>query len=106
MEPRLKTDLWIKAIIKRCLARGIPATVARRGDGDAGVSLAVGDQRGQVVLAAGWRRHQVDFVRCDLGINQQLTQQHLATRPFLTLTNPWSGSRLAFTTTTKVGNTG
>ncbi|HJP22569.1 MAG: DUF1491 family protein [Alphaproteobacteria bacterium] len=37
MEPRLKTDLWIKAIIKRCLARGIPATVARRGDGDAGM---------------------------------------------------------------------
>ena len=37
MEPRLKTDIWIKATIKRCLARGVPATVARRGDGDAGM---------------------------------------------------------------------
>ncbi len=37
MEPRLKTELWIKATIKRCLARGVPATVARRGDGDAGM---------------------------------------------------------------------
>ena len=37
MEPRLKTELWIKATIKRCLAQGVPATVARRGDGDAGM---------------------------------------------------------------------
>ena len=35
-EPRLKTDIWIRAQIRLCDIAFIPAVVARRGDSDAG----------------------------------------------------------------------
>ena len=35
-EPRLKTDLWIRAQIRLCDTLFIPAVIARRGDSDAG----------------------------------------------------------------------
>ena len=35
-EPRLKTELWIRAQIRLCDIRFIPAVIARRGDSDAG----------------------------------------------------------------------
>ena len=35
-EPRLKTDLWIRAQIRLCDTQLIPAVIARRGDSDAG----------------------------------------------------------------------
>ncbi len=35
-EPRLKTDLWIRAQIRLCDIRFIPVVIARRGDSDAG----------------------------------------------------------------------
>ena len=31
-DDRLPAELWIKAHIRRCIAEGIPATVARRGE--------------------------------------------------------------------------
>jgi hypothetical protein len=39
MEARLKTGIWIKALIRRCDLSAIPVAVLARGDGDAGAIL-------------------------------------------------------------------
>jgi len=39
MEARLKTELWVKALIRRCEIEAVPAIVVRRGDKTAGVAL-------------------------------------------------------------------
>jgi hypothetical protein len=39
MEARLKTGIWIKALIRRCDLAAIPIAVLARGDGDAGAIL-------------------------------------------------------------------
>ena len=39
MEARLKTGLWIKALIRRCDLAAIAVAVAARGDGDSGAIL-------------------------------------------------------------------
>ncbi len=39
MEPRLKTSLWVKALIRRCDLAAIGVAVAARGDGDSGAVL-------------------------------------------------------------------
>ena len=38
-EARLKSKLWVQAAVRTCTAQGIMATVARRGDEDAGAIL-------------------------------------------------------------------
>lgn len=38
-EPRLKAKLWVHAAIRQCSVLGISATVARKGDEDAGAVL-------------------------------------------------------------------
>ena len=49
-EPRLKAKLWVQATIRTCGAQGITATIARRGDPDAGAVLIK-----QNLLGAGFR---------------------------------------------------
>lgn len=39
MEARLKTQIWVQAALRACTVRGIMATVARKGDVDAGAVL-------------------------------------------------------------------
>jgi hypothetical protein len=39
MEARLKTGIWIKALIRRCDIAAIPVAVLARGDADAGAML-------------------------------------------------------------------
>lgn len=45
MEARLKTSLWLAALIRLCDAEAIPCVIARRGDGDAGAVLILHDRR-------------------------------------------------------------
>lgn len=39
VEPRLKTDIWVSALLKRCFAGGAFAAVVRRGDNTSGTVL-------------------------------------------------------------------
>jgi len=39
MEPRLKTELWVKAHLRRCASEAVPAFVLRHGDDDSGMVL-------------------------------------------------------------------
>src|SRR5260370_41977351 len=52
MQPRLKSGLWVQALIRRYDRQAIPATVVRRGDADAGVILVKINrrERGCIVL--------------------------------------------------------
>ncbi len=38
-DDRLPTDLWVMAHVRRCIADGIPATVARKGEAKGGMLL-------------------------------------------------------------------
>ena len=52
MQPRLKSGLWVKALIRRYDGQAIPAFVLRKGDADAGAILVKVNRRedGCVVL--------------------------------------------------------
>ena len=39
MEARLKTELWVKAHLRRCAVEAVPAFVLRHGDDDSGMVL-------------------------------------------------------------------
>ncbi len=43
-DPRLKTEIWVKAYVRRCNASGAAAFVTRKGDPDAGAILVVIDR--------------------------------------------------------------
>jgi hypothetical protein len=66
MTAKLKTAIWVKALIRRCDLVAVPAVVARRGDPDSGTVLVKLNRRdfGCTVLAQartaegelGWMR--------------------------------------------------
>ena len=39
MQMRVPTDLWVKALLRRCHAAGATAVIARHGDAEAGVAI-------------------------------------------------------------------
>jgi hypothetical protein len=45
MEPRLKSGLWVRALIRRHDGLAVPATVVRKGDEDAGAILVKVNRR-------------------------------------------------------------
>jgi hypothetical protein len=57
MEPRLKSGIWVKALIRRCDLAAIAVAVVARGDGDAGAILLklYGREGGCTVLAQARR---------------------------------------------------
>jgi len=57
MEPRLKSGIWVKALIRRCDLAAIGVAVVARGDPDAGAILLKlsGRDAGCVVLAQARR---------------------------------------------------
>jgi hypothetical protein len=57
MEPRLKSGIWVKALIRRCDIAAIGVAVVARGDGDAGAILLKlnGREDGCTVLAQARR---------------------------------------------------
>lgn len=66
MEPRLKTEIWVKALIRRAWSRDVPALLVRRGETTSGaVLIKMGRDQTQMVVYArgmladgrwGWRR--------------------------------------------------
>ena len=73
VDDRLPTDLWVMAHVRRCIADGIPATVARKGEAKGGMLLLKINQldQGCRVLSQmrdfdgrlGWyAAHKEDFI--------------------------------------------
>lgn len=65
MEPRLKAELWVKALMRRAMAQGVAVYQRYRGQPDAGAVLVVAGGPGEHVVYArglltsgqwGWRR--------------------------------------------------
>ena len=56
MEPRLKAEFWVRALLRRCGAADVPAMIVRRGEAEAGAVLVKLNafENGASVLAAGW----------------------------------------------------
>lgn len=57
-EPRLKSDFWIGAYVRRCHAQDAPAFVLRKGDPDAGAILIVIDRLDRTQRLYGRARNE------------------------------------------------
>ncbi len=85
-EPRLKSEIWVKAFMRRCWAADVPALLVRRGEDSAGAVLikATDFDAGSVVYARGllpdgdwgWRRatgpEPVDEASADDYVSRQV----------------------------------
>lgn len=48
---RVKSELWVRAYLRRCQAEGVPVVIARRGDEDAGaIFICVNRLNGTALL--------------------------------------------------------
>lgn len=65
LEPRLKSELWVKALIRRCFAAEVAAYLRHRGEAGAGAVLIIAAKDGRAVVYGrglmtdgrwGWRR--------------------------------------------------
>ena len=65
LEPRLKSELWVKALIRRCFAVEVAAYLRHRGEAGAGAVLIIAAKDGRAVVYGrgmladghwGWRR--------------------------------------------------
>ena len=62
---RLKTEIWVKAYVRACGGRGVPAMVVRHGDDDAGaIYIKIAHLNGRAALygpaPAGFDEGQTD----------------------------------------------
>jgi hypothetical protein len=85
MQPRLKSGLWVRALIRRHDGLAVPATVVRKGDEDAGAILVkvsrrergclvmtrVQDPAGELVWQRGTGAEPVDEAAADAYIARQ-----------------------------------
>ncbi|MGE5540196.1 MAG: DUF1491 family protein [Gemmatimonas sp.] len=55
-EPRVRTELWVQAQLRRCDINNIPLIVRRRGDPDAGAIVLLVNRPGKGVLALSQTR--------------------------------------------------
>jgi len=63
MEARLKSGIWVKALIRRCDLAAIGVAVAARGDADAGaILLKLNGRDGGCTVLAQTRRHDGSLV--------------------------------------------
>lgn len=63
---RLKSEIWVKAYLRRCAARGAMAVVLRHGDDDAGaifIKVLRSDRRAAVFVPAPAGLSDADFDR-------------------------------------------
>jgi GMP synthase (glutamine-hydrolysing) len=57
MQPRLKTGIWVQALIRRCDRAAIGVAVVAKGDGDAGaILLKLSGREGDATVLAQARR--------------------------------------------------
>lgn len=90
MEPKLKARLWVQAQVRACMAAGLFATVARRGDADAGAILLkinqgaagccvltqVRDSSGQLAWMRGTGADPVPEAEADAYIARQVDRDY------------------------------
>lgn len=86
MTPQLKTDFWVQALIRRAQGAGAFATVARKGDPDAGavlVKVATLDGRARLYAPAQdgtGERVWLDLSAGPLGDAEQAVDAHWSHR--------------------------
>ena len=54
---RIKSEIWVRAYLRRCQAQGVPVVIARRGDEAAGaIFICIDRLDGTMLLSTALRR--------------------------------------------------